>query len=36
MMPGCVIFAAEAFIHQFDGGALERDYDDIIGLYLWK
>jgi uncharacterized protein len=33
---GCAVFACELVLDGLEGPALERDYDDVTGLWLWK
>jgi uncharacterized protein len=35
LAPGTVVFACEFVLEAFDGPPLERDLDDVTGLYLW-
>lgn len=35
-MPGCIVFAAEIYIHQASGADLTRTYDETTGLPLWE
>lgn len=35
-MPGCIIFAGEAYIHQLEGETLVRQFDETTALPLWK
>ncbi len=36
LMPGAIIFAAEACIRQLDGDPPVRGYDSVTGLPLWE
>ena len=33
---GCVVFACELFIQELVGEPLERSFDEVTGLPLWK
>jgi uncharacterized protein len=33
---GCAVFACELVLDGLEGPALERGYDDVTGLWLWK
>ncbi len=30
------LFAGEALIQELEGGPLEREYDEVTGLFLWR
>ncbi len=34
--PGCVLFACELVVQELVGEALEREFDEITGLPLWR
>lgn len=34
--PGCVVFACEIVVTELHGPSLERAYDDVTGLPLWR
>ncbi len=34
--PGCVVFACELVVQELDGKPLEREYDEVTGLPLWR
>jgi predicted DNA-binding protein with PD1-like motif len=34
--PGCVIFACELIVQELVGEPLEREYDEVTGLPLWR
>ncbi|HUK76668.1 MAG TPA: PPC domain-containing DNA-binding protein [Thermoleophilia bacterium] len=34
--PGCIVFACELVITELRGPALERAYDEVTGLPLWR
>jgi uncharacterized protein len=34
--PGCRIFACELMLQELDGDPLEREYDEVTGLPLWR
>ena len=36
LMPGTVVFAGEAYIDEFLGPELHREFDEQTGLMLWK
>jgi predicted DNA-binding protein with PD1-like motif len=36
LMPGTKLFACEVSIDEFEGDVLERGFDELTGLYLWK
>ena len=34
--PGCVIFACELILQELVGEPLEREFDEVTGLPLWR
>jgi uncharacterized protein len=36
VMPGCVVFACELVLQELIGEPLERAYDEVTGLPLWR
>ena len=36
MAPGCVIFACELILQELVGEPLEREFDKVAGLALWR
>jgi predicted DNA-binding protein with PD1-like motif len=34
--PGCRVFACELMLQELDGDPLEREYDEVTGLPLWR
>ena len=36
VVPGCRVFACELVLQELDGDPLEREYDDVTGLPLWR
>lgn len=34
--PGCLVFACELMLQELDGDLLEREYDEVTGLPLWR
>lgn len=34
--PGCRVFACELMLQELDGEPLEREYDEVTGLPLWR
>jgi uncharacterized protein len=36
VVPGCRVFACELMLQELDGEPLEREYDEVTGLPLWR
>lgn len=36
IQPGTIIFAGEIFLQEIVGEPLNREYDEVTGLFLWK
>jgi predicted DNA-binding protein with PD1-like motif len=36
LMPGTKLFACEVSFDEFEGDSLDRGFDELTGLYLWK
>jgi len=36
VVPGCRVFACELVLQELDGDPLEREYDEVTGLPLWR
>jgi uncharacterized protein len=36
VVPGCRVFACELMLQELEGEPLERDYDEVTGLPLWR
>ena len=36
VVPGCRVFACELMLQELDGDPLEREYDEVTGLPLWR
>ena len=36
VVPGCRVFACELMLQELEGEPLEREYDEVTGLPLWR
>ena len=36
VVPGCRVFACELMLQELEGDPLEREYDEVTGLPLWR